>query len=616
MAQMTRNEILKHYKDNSPKDLIALFEGLREKLYNYVDIADNPTAMFKNDIFEVAKSSVIEACQGLVESVDYGDETQLMESFDDNDSVGTVMPMNQVHITNLSNILENSAVEVRRNANQLNLNQLTPFDAFLPFTIIRSYLPLIGKDLMPTQTPPQPFVRIKEMYKYVVTKDNKKYLRPDIYNDSETSRKILDSAKGGRITDKWYPEATKDETDSNPEAVEIDGEKLILPTELKVHELDVLSESGGLLEIGDALDIDVCVDGIRAVVTATDGTVTVVEQTGYKAFPDLTSISPQRSVSFPVKIPVKNSKGEVENIVYDRIYGEFNAATNTFNLTSMNGFVKQIQLDGHMSNKNRYEYLSFTHEYDVTQHPIPEGYVSNVPITNEDMQLFNETASIDIIASAVNEMTEIFTQFEDNEMIYKINEEKKRWQGKGPDEHPFKHMFGPVVFEKSVDVKHDSTRLLKRYEVVQDEINYALRAFIGEMRNTLKAEPFRLVAYCHPNVASLFVGNDVDWKITPGSAGTEGIRSDYRLGIYTSNGDAFKIATSQKFPEDDGIRFLLFPVNEQNFLSWKHYKYSMYFDRDHRNPQMILVPSISGYSRYYTHSYTPLQAQLHILNYK
>ena len=81
MAQMTRNEILKHYKDNSPKDLIALFEGLRDKLYNYVDIADNPTAMYKNDIFEVAKSSVIEACQGLVESIDYGDETQLMESF-------------------------------------------------------------------------------------------------------------------------------------------------------------------------------------------------------------------------------------------------------------------------------------------------------------------------------------------------------------------------------------------------------------------------------------------------------------------------------------------------------------------------------------------------------
>ena len=228
MAQMTRNEILKHYKDNSPKDLIALFEGLRDKLYNYVDIADNPTAMFKNDIFEVAKSSVIEACQGLVESIDYGNETQLMESFDDNDTVGTVLPMTQVHMNNLSNILENSAVEVRRNANQLNLNQLTPFDAFLPFTIIRSYLPLIGKDLMPTQTPPQPFVRIKEMYKYVVTKDNKKYLRPDIYNDSETSRKILDSAKGGRITDKWYPEATKDETGSNPDAVEINGEKLIL----------------------------------------------------------------------------------------------------------------------------------------------------------------------------------------------------------------------------------------------------------------------------------------------------------------------------------------------------------------------------------------------------
>lgn len=616
MAQMSRDQILKHYKDASPKELIAMFEGLREKLWDVVDIQRNPQEMFSAEILPTVESFVMESYAGVIENVDYGEEVQLMESFDDSEE-SAYLPMNQVHTTNLQRLLENSAVEMRTaNANQFNLNQLTPFDAFLPFTIIRSYLPLIGKDLMPAQTPKQPFIRIKQMYKYIVTKDNQKYLRPDIYNNTAKSLEILNTAKGPRVTDKWYPASTA-ATSGAPGAVEVaPGVFEVLPTELRVQNLDVLMESGGLINIGDALDIDLSVDGIRAVVKASDGTETVVEQTGYHAFPDLTSITPQRSISFTVKIPVRDANGEIESTVIDRIFGDYNAATNTVNLVSMYGYVKQVQFNGHLSNKNNYEYLSFTNEYDVESHPIPEGYKSNVPITHEDMQLFNETGSIDIVATAINEMTEIFTQLEDSSIVATVDREFTAWQGKGEGEHPFKHMFGPVVFEKEVDVAHDSTRLLKRYEVVQDEINYALRAFVGEMRNTLVAEPFRLVAFAHPNTASLFVGNDVDWKITEGASGTEGIRMDYKMGVYTSNGDSFRIITSQKIAEEDGVRFLLFPVNEQNFLSWKHFKYSMFFSRDYKNAQMQLVPNVMGYSRFYTHAYTPLQAKLYIKNYK
>ena len=84
------------------------------------------------------------------------------------------------------------------------------------------------------------------------------------------------------------------------------------------------------------------------------------------------------------------------------------------------------------------------------------------------------------------------------------------------------------------------------------------------------------------------------------------------MGVYTANGDSFRLISSQKIKKEDGVRFLIFPVNEQNFLSWKHFKYSMYFDRDHRNLQMQLVPNVMGMSRFYTHAYVPLQANLYI----
>lgn len=614
--KMTKQQMLSYYKSNSPKELIAAFEGLSNKLWDLGDIRENASIMTKPEVAPIVTDYVIENYRRAMESVDYGSETMLVENFnDDNDISGTVMPMAQVHENNLRQLLENSAAEVRvANANQFNLNQLTPFDAFLPFTIIRSYLPLIGKDLVPTQTPSQPFIRIKQQYKYIVTKDNKKYLRPDVYANAQEAADILATAKGPEVTNAWFPAGV--ESDEANGDYEVDGAYFTCPESLKIQAFDLLGESGGVTAVGDDLDIDVCVKAIRAVVTNAAGEQQVLEQDGYNAYPDITSITPQRSVSFKVKLPVTDADGNLEQMVEDMVYGDYNASTHTFNLVSLYGYVRQVQFGGHLSNKNNYEYLSFTHEFGVTQHPIPEGYRSNVPITYEDMQLYNQTASIDIVATAINEMTEIFTQLEDTSIIAKIDSDYEKWTGKDVGQHPFEHMRGPVVFNKTVSVKHDSTRLLKRNQFVQDEVQYAVSRFIGEMRNTLFAEPFRVVAFAHPNICSLFVGDNIDWKITPGSAGTEGIRTDYKMGVYTANGDSFRVISSMKIKEADGIRFLIYPVNEQNFLSWKHFKFSMYFDRDHRNPQMDLVPNVMGISRFYTHSYTPLQAKLMITDYQ
>jgi hypothetical protein len=77
-----------------------------------------------------------------------------------------------------------------------------------------------------------------------------------------------------------------------------------------------------------------------------------------------------------------------------------------------------------------------------------------------------------------------------------------------------------------------------------------------------------------------------------------------------------RLISSMKFKEDDGIRFLVFPVNEQNFLSWKHFKHSLFFSNDYRISEMTNVPNIRGISRFKTQAYTPLQGRLLIKNWK
>lgn len=585
-------KLLKRHQAKAPRELVQAYEQVRESLMDYADIQDEREVhkMFNSNVYGVVVNKVMESIDPVIEGLDYGDETAYI--CNENDDMVS-MSVNELHKHNIRQLLENSGVEYRQNVNPHNLNGLTPFDGFVPHVIVRSYMPLVAKDLIPFETPTQPFIRIRHDRKYVVTKTGERYRRPDIYFDYEKADEILNSARGKEVTKDWFPKTeTRSET----------------PVPVKLTEFDLLQASGGNRQIGDALDLDVCIERVKIVVGEEEVEVRV------KAYPDMTSIAPQRSVS--VKIgPLKVG----ETTVTDRLYGEYDAARSTFNLTSLNGHITHVQFGGHLSNKNNTEYISYTSDSEVDQHPIAEGYTGNVPITIPDMQLYRQCASIDIIANAVNEITEMMTQFEDNHVLAKLQKEFKFYKeeqeaGRIPSFANFEDR--PVVFVKEVDVAHDPSRLLKRYEIIQDQVNYALGRLVADVRDTMKAEPFKIKLFAHPNVASLFVGQNIDWKISEGTSVAEGVRSDYNRGIYTSDGNTFTIVTSQKYPESMGIRFVILPVNEQNFLSWKHYKASIIFDNNHRISEMQNVPAVHGYAKFQTQDYVPLQGQLTIKNYK
>jgi hypothetical protein len=341
----------------------------------------------------------------------------------------------------------------------------------------------------------------------------------------------------------------------------------------------------------------------------------MVELSGLQHFLDTTAISPKNQLGGKVRFPVKDADGNVERYVEDTIMATYDPYSSRVNVVSMHGIVKQVRFGGNLSNKNNTEYISFTDEYESWQHPIPEGYRANMPITVEDMRLYNETASIDIIAYGINRMTEIYSNAEDTSLVANIRKETERWRG--VTEHPFEHFKGRVFITRDVNIEYEQTNpFMKRAEFAQDKISNELNGIIREMRTVCRNEPFRLVAYCHPNVASLFVGDNVDWTVKNGDTIMGGIRSDYNMGITTQDGNALRIITSIKFAEADGLRGLGFPVNEQNFLTWKHFKRALYFDRDHRVREMSNNPNIMCVATFHTQSYVPLSFELKIDGYQ
>ena len=192
---MSKMQILNKYKQDAPEELVANMESFMHRMSGYADIIRDPMSLYTQAAAPTTVQLAMEALensQGLQKFGDgsYGPNAQVfLESVcederDVEDEVHEAVGMGELHRGNIQRLLENSAVEMRTApGNMRNLGELTPYDAFLPFAIIRTYLPLIGKDLLPYIVPKQHFIRIKEQNKYIVTKDGSKHLEPDVFQD-------------------------------------------------------------------------------------------------------------------------------------------------------------------------------------------------------------------------------------------------------------------------------------------------------------------------------------------------------------------------------------------------------------------------------------------------
>ena len=88
------------------------------------------------------------------------------------------------------------------------------------------------------------------------------------------------------------------------------------------------------------------------------------------------------------------------------------------------------------------------------------------------------------------------------------------------------------------------------------------------------------------------------------------------MGIFTAQGDSVKLVSTKKITEDTGIHVFVYPVNEENYQTWKHFKRGLYFDRNHHVKEMPNNPNIMGVAMFESHAYIPFQTRLIPKNYK
>lgn len=486
----------------------------------------------------------------------------LAESFDD--------PYYAMFPQKLEQLFENTCLELVKES---AIGQLAPIVGISLPILKKNYIEGHSKDIVMTEVPTKPIVKIAFERKFLKDKAGKKYYIPEIFYNDEY-KNVVDSTKGKKIVDTWF--------------------------DIPAQDIPIMTLSGGSLEMRDSLAYDFCVAAVKAEVEVEGGeggtTTELVEIGGLNIQPDYGS-----NRAFSAKIKIADG-------VYDIITGVVDTYAGTVSVSCTGSKIKKVQFGGHLSNENNYETVELDREREVREWKIPDGQRINTGLTVEKIKDYKALFDLDITTEIIADMSTVLTQFEDSSILDFLDTSLNKWKGK--KDLPFGYSEGFVEsFEFSCTPPSNVFVTTSTY--ISTELKYNLNRQIDELKTKLKTPDIMFVVYGHPNHISL-IQDDVKWVIDEDTK-VGGIQLDYSFGVMTANKNRVHVISSMKVAREKGIRIVAYPLSKE-VITFKHYKYSMNIENIYRNPITPLIPNVMGTSRYLTTEVLPVQGEFKLTN--
>ena len=460
-------------------------------------------------------------------------------------------------------IIENSKYEIVNEA--YGVAMLSPVVGYTLPIIKKNMLECIAKDIMMTEVPDAPVVKVAFERKFLKDVNGKKHYIPEIFYD-KSFREASELAKGHKVYD---------------EAVQA-----------PLEDYDLLTASMGVGNVRkgqDCFAYDLHISEI--VFTGSKGEVTV---SGLNIKPDI-----ERDGVF-----YKEVKSGDERVI---IVGRVDAYNGTVCCNSLDGSLVSVKFGGHVSNQFNDRGLDLDRERIPQTWEIPEGERINTALTIEKIRDWKAMANIDITPEVVNDMATTLTQFEDSNAMDFLEGSLDRWKDK--TDLPFGYTKGFVqtaVFDCNV-----TSGMLTQSDYIEKELKFRFNKLVSSLKDILKTPEIMFVAYGHPNNIELF-NSAVKWIVDENTR-VGGVQLDYKFGVMTESGNRIHFLSSLKVPEDIGIRIVAYPTTA-NHITFKHYKYSFNIENTYRHHQVDKVPNIMGTHRYLSTEMLPVQAQLKLIN--
>lgn len=497
----------------------------------------------------------------------------LNESFDD--------PYFDLLPQKMEQLFENSMLELVREA--AGVGQMAPIVGTSPFILKKNFLECHSKDIVMTEVPSKPIIKVDFERKFLKDKEGRKYYIPEIFYD-ESYKQVAGKAKGKAISDSWYV----------GEGTEATGSEDHTTDAIRIQDLNILEESGGSLATRDSLGYDFGIVGLKVVVNNQ-----VVEINGLDIKPDMGANN-----TFSYRVKAENGGQKVEDIVL----GQVDQYHGTVSVSCTGGKVIAVQFGGHLSNENNLETIELDRERERKDWMIPEGHRINTGLTIEKIKDYKALLDIDVTADVIADMSTVLTQFEDSDILTYLDDTFNAWKDK--KELPFGYTEGFVETAKfSCEPPAGSVSTPSMW--INSELKFNLNRLIDELKVKLKTNEIMFVVYGHPNNISL-LQEDVRWIVDEGTK-VGGVQLDYRFGVMTQNQTRIHVVSSLKVNKDKGLRVVAYPTSKET-ITFKHYKYSLNIENVYRNPLTPLVPNVMGTSRYLTTHVLPVQGELKLVD--
>lgn len=477
-----------------------------------------------------------------------------------------------LHPQKLEQLLENSALEIVAESSVAQLNPIVGLS--LPI-LKKNYLECHSKDIMMTEVPTKPIVKVAFERKFLKDKVGNKHYIPEIfYNDEYKS--VLKKAKGKEISDAWYPQSG------------------VLP----MQDLEIMKLSGGTMETRDSLAYDFCIDAVRITVgTGVDAKTT--EVTGLNIQADMGS---NNTFSYRVKADVEGTKVE------DILTGQVDFYSGKVSVASTGGKITHVKFGGHLSNENNVETVELDREREVKQWQIPDGEKINTGLTIEKIKDYKALFNLDVTTEVISDIGTVLTQFEDSSAMDFLDTSLNNWRGK--KDLPFGYSEG-FVETALFSCEAPANKVVTDSQWIATELKFNLNRLIDELKTKLKTTDLMFVVYGNPNNVSL-IQDDVRWIIDEDTK-LGGIQLDYKFGVMTANKNRVHVVSSLKVNKSKGLRVVAYPLSKET-ITFKHYKYSFNIENIYRNPYAPLIPNVMGTSRYLTTEVLPVQGEFKLTN--
>lgn len=460
-------------------------------------------------------------------------------------------------------IVENSKYEIVNEA--YGVAQLSPVVGYTLPIIKKNMLECISKDIMMTEVPDAPIVKVAFERKFLKDKNGNKHYIPEIFYD-KSYKEASELAKGTRVYDT--------------------------AVQAPLEDYDLMTASMGVGNVRkgqDSFAYDLHISEI--VFTGADGEVTV---SGLNIKPDVTNDG----------VFYKEVKSGKDKTI---LVGRVDYYNGTVCCNSLDGSLVSVKFGGHVSNQFNDNSLDLDRERTPQTWEIPEGERINTALTIEKIRDMKALAGIDITPEVVNDIATTLSQFEDSNALYFLDESLDRWKDK--KDLPYGYTKGFVqtaTFDCNV-----TSGMLTQSDYIEKELKFRFNKLVSSLKDILKTSEIMFVAYGHPNNIELF-NSSVKWVVDENTR-VGGVQLDYKFGVMTESGNRIHFVSSLKVAEEEGIRIVAYPTTA-NHITFKHYKYSFNIENTYRHPQVDRVPNIMGTHRYLTTEMLPVQAQLKLIN--